>query len=78
MSWMASIAAQAKAEEGWPKDKLRAKLDALRAEREDIRRTLDTSADRLDQGQGVFRDVLALLDEPEALYKRSGEHVRAS
>ena len=64
------------AEEGWPKDKLRTKLDALRAEREEIRRTLDTSTDRLDQGQGVFRDVLALLDEPEALYKRSGEHVR--
>lgn len=64
------------AEEGWPKGQLRAKLETLRAERSEITNTLDTSTQRLDQGQRIFRDVLALLEEPAALYKRSGEHVR--
>ena len=53
-----------------------ADLDDAARDVKEIQRTLDTSTDRLDQGQGVFRDVLALPDEPEALYKRSGEHVR--
>ena len=36
------------AEEGWPKDKLRTKIDTIRRERKDIRATLDHAERRLD------------------------------
>ncbi len=65
------------AEEGWPKDKLRTKIDAIRRERKDIRDTLDHAERRLDDGRQVFRDALALLEDPQAMYERGGEAVRS-
>ncbi|MGH3837781.1 MAG: recombinase family protein [Pseudonocardiaceae bacterium] len=38
------------AEEGWPKDKLRAKLDAIRDDRKRIERTLEQAENQLDDG----------------------------
>jgi hypothetical protein len=39
------------AEEGWPKDKLRTKIDAIRRERKDIRTTLDQAETQMDNGR---------------------------
>jgi hypothetical protein len=65
------------AEEGWPKDKLRTKIEAIRRERKDIRETLDQAERRLDNGRQVFRDALALTEDPRSMYERGGETVRS-
>jgi site-specific DNA recombinase len=65
------------AEEGWPKDKLRQKITAIRTERTQIQRSLDQAGHELETGRQVFYQALELLDEPAAMYGRSGEAVRA-
>jgi site-specific DNA recombinase len=65
------------AEEGWPKDKLRAKIQAIRAERASIKASLDQAEHQLATGRAVFTQALALLDSPQAMYKRGGETVRS-
>src|SRR6266545_7038539 len=66
------------AEEDWPKDKLRAKLNAIRLERKQITRQLDTAANQLDTGRQVFTTALDLLDDPAELYRQGNERVRAT
>lgn len=65
------------AEEGWPKDKLREKIAAIRAERTQIQRSLETTEHQLDTGRHVFYQSLDLLDQPATIYRRGGEAVRA-
>jgi site-specific DNA recombinase len=65
------------AEEGWPKDKLKAKIDGIRRERKEIRATLDQAETQMDNGRQVFRDALTLLEEPQAMYERGDETVRS-
>ncbi|MDQ3577496.1 MAG: recombinase family protein [Actinomycetota bacterium] len=65
------------AEQGWPKDKLRTKIDAIRSTRREIEDTLARSAQRLDRGREVFRAALALLANPQQAYERGNETVRA-
>jgi site-specific DNA recombinase len=65
------------AEEGWPKDKLRTKIDAIRRERKEIRATLDQAESQMDNGRQVFRDALTLLEDPQAMYERGNETVRS-
>ena len=65
------------AEEGWPKDKLRDKITAIRAERTQITRSLEQTEHQLDTGRQIFYQSLKLLDEPGKMYRRSGEAVRA-
>ena len=65
------------AEQGWPKDKLRAKIDAIRSERSQIQDTLANAERHLDRGRQVFRHALALLEEPQAAYERGDEVVRS-
>jgi hypothetical protein len=64
------------AEEGWPKDKLRSKIEGLRKERRDIERSLEQTEGRLKTGRDIFLTALDLLDDPQAMYRRSGEQVR--
>lgn len=65
------------AEEGWPKDKLRAKIAALRDERDRIQRQLDHTATQLDTGRQLFTQALALLDDLASFYKYGNERVRS-
>ncbi|GAB2969140.1 hypothetical protein GCM10017788_80170 [Amycolatopsis acidiphila] len=64
------------AEEGWPKDRLRARLDGLRAERREITNTLERAATKLDHGRTIFYRALDLLREPQAAYHAGDEVVR--
>ncbi len=65
------------AEEGWPKDKLREKIAAIRAERTQIQRSLETTEHQLDTGRQVFYRALELLNQPAGMYRSGGEAVRA-
>jgi hypothetical protein len=65
------------AEEGWPKDKLRAKIYAIRTERKDIDNTLSQSEQRINQGRDIFYAALTLLQEPQHAYERGNETVRS-
>jgi hypothetical protein len=64
------------AEEGWPKDKLREKINAVRRERSDIERELSSAKEQLDAGRSVFYKALHLLDDPAGMYERGNEVVR--
>jgi site-specific DNA recombinase len=65
------------AEQGWPKDKLRAKIDAIWHERGQIEDTLSNAERHLDRGREVFRHALALLEAPQAAYEHGDEAVRS-
>jgi DNA invertase Pin-like site-specific DNA recombinase len=65
------------AEEGWPKDKLRDKINSIRDERKKITRQLETATNQLETGRQVFLTALELLDDPHALYARGNETVKA-
>jgi site-specific DNA recombinase len=65
------------AEEGWPKDKLRTKIQSIRQERKDIRRSLEQAEQELSAGRQMFHDALTLLDDPQAMYQRGNETVRS-
>ena len=64
------------AEEGWPKDKLRERIEAIRREIADIRRTIEQADQRLDVGQQLLHDALALLSRPNDAYRVGNERVR--
>lgn len=63
-------------EEGWPKDKLRNKIQAIRAERARITASLERAERQLDTGKQVFTNALDLLDHPQVMYERGNEQVR--
>jgi hypothetical protein len=65
------------AEEGWPKDMLRQKIQTIRDERGRIRRQLDQTTNQLEAGRQVFTKALALLDDPHGMYQAGNETVRS-
>ena len=65
------------AEEDWPKDVLRQKIQAIRDERTRIRRHLEQSTNQLEAGRQVFTTALALLDDPHSMYQAGNETVRS-
>jgi hypothetical protein len=65
------------AEEGWPKDKLREKIAAIRIERKDIQASLDSAEKQLETGRQVFERALELLADPRKLYLAAEETTRA-
>jgi hypothetical protein len=65
------------AEEGWPKDKLREKINTIRDEQKKITRQLQTATNQLQTGRQVFLTALELLDSPHTLYTRGNETVRS-
>lgn len=65
------------AEEGWPKEKLRTKIDAIRAERNDIRTTVGRANQRTEISRQIMYDALSLLDNPQAAYEQGSESARA-
>ena len=65
------------AEQDWPKDKLRVKIDAIRHERKEIEGTLEQAEHHLDRGREVFASAFALLEAPQAAYERGDEAVRS-
>ncbi len=65
-------------EEGWPKDKLREKVQAIRYERKQIRSELDQAEQRLETGRAVFHRALELLEDPQAMYRRGNETVKTT
>jgi site-specific DNA recombinase len=65
------------AEEGWPKDKLREKINSIREERRKITRQLDQTTNQLETGKAIFLTALDLLDDPHALYRRGNETVKS-
>jgi site-specific DNA recombinase len=64
------------AEEGWPKHKLRERIDVIRQQIADIQRTIEQADQRLDIGHSLLRDALALLSRPADSYRFGSERVR--
>lgn len=60
----------------WPKDKLTAKMRAIREERTQIEARLSESDIPLDAGYEVLTTVLRLLEDPQALYRQSSIRAR--
>ncbi len=60
----------------WPKDKLTAKMRAVREERARIETRLGEQDLPLNEGYEVLTTVLRLLEDPQALYRRSGLRAR--
>lgn len=61
------------AEEGWPKEKLRSKITAIRKERAGIQASLDDAHGQLEVGRRIFHQALDLLERPRELYKAADE-----
>ena len=59
-----------------PKDKLRARLRKIRAEREKYAEQLERTDDRLEVGAALIEAALELLNDPEDLYRQSGPKFR--
>ena len=59
-----------------PKDKVRARLRKIRAEREKLAEQLEHADDRLEVGAAVIEAALDLLNDPEELYRRSAPKYR--
>ena len=66
------------AEEGWPKNKLRERINAIRQEAADLRHSIQRADQRLDVGQQVLHDALALLATPQAAYVHGNELVKTA
>jgi hypothetical protein len=64
------------AEEDWPKDTLRAKLDAIRDDRKRIEHTLEQAENQLDDGIQFLTLALELMTDPHAMYQTGSEAVR--
>ena len=60
----------------WPKDKLTAKMRAVREERAQIEARLAERDLPLNEGYEVMTTVLRLLEDPQSLYRRSGNRAR--
>jgi site-specific DNA recombinase len=63
-------------DEGWPKDKLRIKIGAVRKERQDIQQSLERAEHQLEIGRQIFHSALDLLDHPQIMYRQGNEAVR--
>jgi site-specific DNA recombinase len=61
---------------GWPKEKLRRKLDGIQAEREQISAQLADATTRLEAGRQFFLAALALLRDPRAFYEQGGTSLK--
>ena len=66
------------AEENWPKDKLRECIDAVRQEAADLRNVIQRADQRLEVGQQVLHEALALLSAPQAAYVCGNEIVKGA
>ena len=66
------------AEENWPKDKLRECIDAVRQEAADLRNVIQRADQRLEVGQQVLHDALALLSSPQAAYVQGNELLKTA
>lgn len=64
------------AEEGWPKDKLRSKIAAIRTERKTITDRLNHANRQLEIGRDLLHQALDLLANPHAMYRSGNETVR--
>ncbi|ABD10294.1 Recombinase [Frankia casuarinae] len=60
----------------WPKEKLTAKIRAVREERTRLEDRLAESDRPLDTGHEVLATVLRLLEDPQTLYRRAGVRAR--
>jgi site-specific DNA recombinase len=65
------------ADEGWPRDLLRTKLDEIRDEQRKIQNTIDQGDRQLAIGRQIFELALDLLEQPKDLYRRSDGATRA-
>lgn len=61
---------------GWPKEKLRRKLDAIQGERDQISAQLADTTNRLSAGREFFLAGLALLRDPRAFYEQGGTSLK--
>lgn len=61
---------------GWPKEKLRRKLDGIRAEREQISGQLADAGTRLEAGRAFFLSALELLRDPQKFYEHAGTSLK--
>jgi site-specific DNA recombinase len=61
---------------GWPKDKLRRKLDGIQAERAEIAAQLADTSSRLETGRAFFLGALELLRDPQAFYRQGGTSLK--
>ena len=64
------------AEDGWPKDKLRDKISAIRTERHTITRSLEQAENQLDDGIQFLTLALELMTDPHTMYRTGSEAVR--
>jgi site-specific DNA recombinase len=64
------------AEESWPKDKLRAKIDTIRDDRKNIERTLEQAENQLDDGIQFLTLALELMTDPHTMYQTGSDTVR--
>jgi site-specific DNA recombinase len=61
---------------GWPKEKLRRKLDSIQAERSEISDQLADATTRLAIGRQFFLAALELLRDPRAFYEEGGTSLK--
>jgi site-specific DNA recombinase len=61
---------------GWPKEKLRRKLNAIAVERSEISGQMADTTTRLDVGREFFLAALALLRDPQAFYEKGGTSLK--
>lgn len=59
------------AEEGWPKEKLRQKLNEVRTERQSIQRELDEAESVFETSKSIIDQALKLLDRPADFYREA-------
>lgn len=63
-------------EPGWPKDKIKGKLDGIAIERAEIQGQLADTTTKLDSGRRFFTLALDLLADPQAFYRRGNARVK--
>jgi site-specific DNA recombinase len=61
---------------GWPKEKLRRKLDTIQTERNEISEQLADATTRLATGRQFFLAALELLRNPRAFYEQGGTSLK--
>jgi hypothetical protein len=61
---------------GWPREKIRKKLDAIQVERDQISGQLSDATTRLETGRQFFLAALELLRDPKAFYERGGTSLK--
>ena len=66
------------AEENWPKDKLRECIETVRQEAADLRNVIQRADQRLEVGQQVLHEALALLGAPQAAYASGNDIVKTA